>query len=229
MKKYFSCILSFLLLSSFALQGCTKMPNQPYLKKEASEAAPLKMERYETPSLRVYTSGGLVGSIVAGAVLLGVIGAGLTYVIYDAVCIEPANPDVPDFGKLVFDGFVDRSQKEIPNWPTMVIQEKMAVEGQPTDKSAYTLTLRVGEVKINADSGLSVNSIITMKDKEGEVVWEKGYWYDPALFNRLTTFDSLKADKYAKLKEEFSFAADKTVTDFIDHFKNSRTLSVSTN
>jgi hypothetical protein len=222
MKKFFSFILSLFLLVSFILQGCTAMPNQPYIKKETSEATPLKMIRYETPKLKVYTTGGLVGSIVVGAVLLGVIGAGLTYVIYDAVSTEPANPDINDFGKLVMDGFVERSKKEIPDWPDMVIQEKVAAEDIPIDKTSYILTLKVGNVKINAESGLSVDTIITMKDKEGNIVWEKGYWYDPAFFNRLSTFDALKADKFKKLNEEFAFVADKTVTDFITHFKNSK-------
>jgi len=222
MKRLFTIILSLSLLINFSLQGCTTMPNQPYTKKDASEATPLKMIRYETPKLKVYTTGGLVGSIIVGAVLLGVIGAGVGYLIYDSASTEPANPDINDFGKLVMDGFVEHSQKEIPDWPNMVIQEKAAVEEVPIDNTSYILTLKVGNVKINADSGLSVDTVITMKDKEGNIVWEKGYWYDPVYFNRLSTFDTLKADKFKKLNEELAFAADKTVTDFITHFKTLR-------
>lgn len=51
------------------LQGCG-VANQPYVKNDASEAAPLKMIRYETPNVRVYTTGGMVGVIVTSAVLL---------------------------------------------------------------------------------------------------------------------------------------------------------------
>ncbi len=221
MKKYFAAVLSLLFLISFILQGCTTLPNQPYVKKDAFEATPLKLSRYETPKLKVYTTEGLVGSIVAGAILLGVVGAGLTYLIYDAVSTEPANPDINDFGKLVMDGFVERSKKEIPNWPKMVVQEEFAFAEAPIDTTSYTISIRVGDVKINAESGLSVNTTVTMKDKEGNIAWEKGYWYDPVMFNRLSTFDDLKADKFKKLNEEFAFAADKTVTDFIKHFNKS--------
>lgn len=222
MKKCFAVTLSFLLLFSLILQGCTTMPNQPFLKKETAVPGPVKIIRYETPNIKVYTTPGIVGSIVVGAVILGVIGAGVTYLIYDALSIEPANPDINDFGKLVMDGFMERSKKEIPNWPTMVIQEKADEEHLSDQNISYILKVDFGDVKINATSGISVYSIITMKDKEGNIVWQRGYWYDPVNFNRLSTFDDLKANKYKKLNEELAFAADKTVTDFITHFKNSR-------
>lgn len=222
MKRVSTFILSLLLLISFIVQGCTTLPNQPYLLKQTSEATPLKMARYETPRLRVYTTGGLVASIVTGAVVVGVLGAGIGYLIHDAVSIQSANPDVLDYGKLITDKFVERSKKEIPHWPAMTMQETFAIENASIDNKSYTLTLKVGNVKINANSGLSVDATITMQDKEGKIVWEKGYWYDPALSNRLTTFDALKADKYKKLNEELAFAADATVTDFINHFNNSK-------
>lgn len=94
MKKCFSVTLSFLLLFSLILQGCTTMPNQPFLKKETAVPGPVKIIGYETPTIKVYTTPGIVGSIVVGAVVLGVIGAGVTYLIYDALTIEPANPDI---------------------------------------------------------------------------------------------------------------------------------------
>lgn len=229
MKKLIKLSLLFLLITSFTLSGCTALPNQPYLKSDASEAIPMKMIRYETPELRVYTTGGIITSVVIGAVIIGVIGAGLGYVIYDAATSQSPNPDVPDFGKLVMDQFIERSKKEIPNWPNMAVQEKTVSEDLPIDKTSYTLILKVGNVKINEASGMNIDTTITMKDKEGRIIWEKGYWYDPAFFNRLSTFDELKADKYKKLKEEFAFASEKTVTDFINHFKNSKPQAKLTN
>lgn len=229
MKKCFAIMLSSLLFVSISLQGCTTMPDQPYLKKETSEATPLKLARYETPRLRVYTNGGLVASIVVGGVIIGVIGAGIGYAIYYAVSREPVNPDVHDFGKLVMDKFVERSKTEIPNWPTMLVQEGFAVKEAPIDTTSYVLTIDVGDVKVNADSGLSVDTTITMKDREGNVVWQKGYWYDPAYFNRISTFDDLKANRFKKLNEEFAFAAEQTVSNFITHFNNSRPVAVSKN
>ncbi len=53
MKQSFAIMLSFSLLVSIFLQGCG-VANQPYVKNDASEAAPLKMIRYETPNVRIY-------------------------------------------------------------------------------------------------------------------------------------------------------------------------------
>ena len=44
MKQSFAIMLSFSLLVSIFLQGCG-VANQPYVKNDASEAAPLKMIR----------------------------------------------------------------------------------------------------------------------------------------------------------------------------------------
>ena len=60
-----------------------------------------------------------------------------------------------------------------------------------------------------------------MMDKENNVVWEKGYVYDPNNYSRGKNYESLKADNYKLLKEEYKFASEMTVTDFIIHFKNS--------
>ncbi len=230
MKKSFAVMLSFLLFVSIYLQGCG-VANQPYVKNDASEAAPLKMIRYETPNVRVYTTGGMVGAVVTTAVLFGIIGGSLGYAAHYISTIEPDNPELLDFGKLVTDKFVERSKKEIPNWPAMIVQEK-AVEkiventmakdtNLPIDGSHYLIELVVDDIRIEENSGLATKTTITMKDTEGKTVWEKGYVYDCTIFNRGRNFNSLKAHKYRKLNDELIFAAEKTVNDFITHFNDS--------
>jgi hypothetical protein len=230
MKKSFAVMLSFLLLVSIFLQGCG-VANQPYLKKDASDATPLKMIRYETPNLRVYSTGGMVGVIVPSAVLFGIIGGGLGYAVHYISTIGPDNPERLDFGKLVMDQFVERSKKEIPNWPAMIVQEK-AVEktgenaiakdtNLPVDTSYYLIELVVDDIRIEKGSGLATKTTITMKDTEGKTVWEKGYVYDCTIFKRVNNFNNLKAHKYEKLNDEFIFAAEQTVNDFITHFNDS--------
>lgn len=229
MKKYFVLMLSFVLITSLVLQGCS-VANQPYLKKNASEAAPLKVTRVVTPNYRVYSIGGMTATIVVSGILLGVIGAGLGYVIHNAVSVQSSNPKIPDYGKLITDQFVKRAPKEIPNWPSMTIEDKpveIAYENYNksstyiADKDCYVLEIKVDDIKIETNSGLSIQTTIKMMDKDNNVVWEKGYVYDPNNFSRGKNYESLKADNYKLLKEEYKFASEMTVTDFITHFKNS--------
>jgi hypothetical protein len=229
MKKYFVLMLSFVFISSLVLQGCY-VANQPYLKNDASEAAPLKVYRIVTPNHRVYSIGGLTATIVVSGVLLGGIGAGLGYVIHNAATIKSSNPEIPDFGKLVTDKFVARAPKEIPNWPAMTIEDKPLDDyytdrggnnNYVTDKNFCVLEIKVDEIKIEKNSGLSIQTTVKMKDKDNNVIWEKGYVYDPNKFSRGKNYESLKADNYKLLKEEYNYASEMTVTDFIIHFKNS--------
>lgn len=219
MKKLFTRLFAILITTCFILQGCS-LPNQPYVKKEPLETMPLKAARYETPNIRVYTTGGMVASIIVSGVLLGAIGAGLGYVIHYAVSTQSSDPSLPDFGKMVMDGFVERSAKEIPGWPATKVEEKYLVEGD-SDKTVYIIEFKVDDVRIEANSGLITQTVVTMKNKDGITVWQKGYAYDAAWHNRQSTYDKLKADNFKLYKEELAVAAEKTVTDFINHFKGS--------
>jgi hypothetical protein len=134
---------------------------------------------------------------------------------------EPDDPTRPDFGKLVMDTFIERAKTEIPGWPNMTIQENTIKESL-IDKSCYVLEIQVDDIKVELDSSvLMINTIITMKDRENNMVWQKGHAYDSVYFQRINTVEALKADNYKLLKGEYTFAADKTVDDFIMHFKNS--------
>jgi hypothetical protein len=218
MKKLFTAVLSFLLLVFFILQGCAPLPDKPYIRKDTSEVAPLKMEFSKTPNLRSYSTGGLVAAIVIPAVLIGILGAAIGYGLHYASTKESDNPDIPDFGKMVYEGFAERAKKEIPNWPEKVAQG-------PDNKKSNTLTITVKDIRLEVSSGLAIETIISMKDLGGEILWEKGFLYDSSLFGRSTTEKKLKADHYKLLKEEYGFAAEKTVTDFISHFNNYKQFS----
>jgi len=186
--------------------------------------------RLVTPNHRVYSNVGMTLTIVASGVLLGVVGAGLGYAIHNAASVQPSNPELPDYGKLVTDQFVKRAPKEIPHWPSMTIEDtpvdtvyenysKSSVSADAKD--CYVLEIKVDEIKIETTTGLSIQTTIKMTDKDNNVVWEKGYVYDPNNFSRGKNYESLKADNFKLLKEEYKFASEVTVTDFITHFKNS--------
>jgi hypothetical protein len=201
------------------MQGCGA-PNKPYIKKDTPEPQPLKVARYETPPFRTYTTGGMIASIVVSGVLLGVIGAGLGYGIHHAVSIEADDPTRPDFGKLIADTFIERAKNEIPGWPHMMVEEK-TIKEPLQDKTCNVLEIQVDDTRVEMSSNTLITyTIITMKDKESNVLWQKGYAYDSSWFQRFYTVDALKADNYKQLKAEYAFAANKTVDDFIAHFKH---------
>lgn len=225
MKKYLSLSVIIIFLISIILQGCSSLPNQPFVKKDFNENSSLKIARYETPNYRLYSSGAMAATMVISGVLFGGIGAGLGYAIHHATTYESANPEIPDFGKMVMDKFVERSTKEIPGWPKMNVQETVLKESLPVNKTGFVLEIEIGDIRIEKSSGLAVSAVIKMRDKDNNVVAEKGYAYDPGYFGRICTWETLKADDFKKLKEEFAFAADKTVDDFINHFKSSQQMT----
>jgi len=223
MKKYLSIILSCLLLVIFILQGCA-LPNQPYVKKDASAAPPLKVVRYETATFRTYNTGNMIASIVVPGVLIGGIGAGIGYAIHRGMSTESDDPARPDFGKIVMDKFIERSKNEIPNWPNMLVEEKIIKEPL-SDKQYAVLELQVVDIRVELRTNvLMIDTIITMKDRENNIIWQKGYAYDSGDFRRINTIEALKVDNYKLLKNEYDFAANETITDFIMHFKNSLLL-----
>ncbi len=181
----------------------------------------MKVVLYETPNLRVYSTGGLIASIVVGAVIIGVIGAGLGYAVHHAVSTQAKDPELPDFGKIVTDRFVERSKNEIVGWPPMNVADAATTEAA-IDKSSNIIEIKVDDIRVEKGSALITQTILTMKNREGATVWQKGYAYDSTFFNRPTTLEKLKADNYKLFKEEFTFAAEQTVTDFINHFNNAQ-------
>ncbi len=224
MKKNFIRIFTLLFAVVCILQGCS-LPNQPYVRKEPLETMPMKVARYDTPDLRVYSTGGMISAIVVSGVLLGAVGAGLGYVIHHAASTQSPDPALPDFGKMVMASFVERSKKEITGWPAVTVEDKTIKEGEG-DKTRYAVEIKVEDVRIEVNSGLITETVITMKNRGGDIVWQKGYVYDATWNSRQSTYDKLKADNYKLFKEEAAFAAEKTVTDFIEHFKSSQLASV---
>jgi hypothetical protein len=224
MKKFTTKVTAFIFLFIIVIQGCA-LPNQPYVKKEASEATPLKVVRYSAPDVRRYAIGEGIAIFVAGSVILSpFVGLPLACIYHDINKL-PDDKEIPDYGKLVMDKFVNRAKNEIPGWPAMIVEEKPIWEASQ-DESNYILEFKADSLEIKNSKGLRFTTIVTMKDKENNIIWEKGYKYISEQFNHQVNYDQLKIDNYKLLKEEMAFAAEATVTDFIDHFKNSQSRPV---
>ncbi|MFH1349034.1 MAG: hypothetical protein ABIH58_05375, partial [Patescibacteria group bacterium] len=147
---------------------------------------------------------------LVGAILFGGLGAGVA-----SSMVEAKQPI--DIGELVMRKFVDRTPQEIPNWPAMNVEEQPSREEYST--SGTLLEFRVTLFDLNDVNGLTSNIITTMKDSEGNVLWKKGFLYYSRKFERKRSIDEFQAENGKLLKEEMEFAADKTVSDFIEHFK----------
>ncbi len=202
--------------STIFLQGCAV--SKPFARKDLQSISPLKVVRHDTPEIRKISVGRTILGAALGAVLLGGAGA----VIGMAILQERMGPEdnVQDFGLLVEKKFVERAHTEIPIWPTMDVLEQ-PVANDYAEKCAL-LEFKVNRIAIGKfeGGGLSSITIVTMKDSNGDVLWEKSFNYLSNDFGRggKSIDDFLSEDKKL-LKEELEFAADKTVSDFIAHFK----------
>ncbi|MDP2278569.1 MAG: hypothetical protein Q8K51_10145 [Nitrospirota bacterium] len=217
MKKITVWLMIFVfIVSTSFLHGCATTPSTPFVKKDISTISPLKVVRYETPEIKVYTLGRVLLGATIGAVLFAGVGAGFGVVLAGGK-LEKETP-IPDFGQLVMSKFIERVSKGIPNWPAMIIEEQ-PIKEEYSYKSGTILEFKVNQLTLEFGVGFSSIAVATMKDLEGNVLWEKGFFYSSKKFDRKRSIDEYKADDFKLLKEEIEFAADKTVSDFIEHFK----------
>ncbi len=222
MKKILTWHIIFVcIFTSFLLQGCT--PDKPFVRKDEMLAPPLKVVRCETPGVLRST---MTETLLLTSVTVALPGGSALLILgdeYTKARGEDMQTKIPDFGYLVMDKFVQRLTKEKLDWPALTVLEK------PVEKDyADSCTLIEFKVKRIAygyldfirgggGNGLLCKTVVTMKDPNGEVIWQKSYTYLSKDFNRDKDIDEFEADNGKLLKEEMEFAAEKTVSDFISH------------
>ena len=222
------------VVSLLLLQGCAS--DKHYVKSGSTTLPPIKVVRYETPGIMKST--GTETAIIALATLAAPGGSALLVVgdEYAKVRGSGTQAAIPDFGLLVMDKFVASIKKERLDWPvSAVIQEPLKEEFSEkciviefkVNRVAYgSLDLTRGGIIFERgfDKGVISNGFlskttVTMKDPEGEVLWQKSYLYLSENFDRAMSLDELEADNFNLLKNEMEFAAEKTASDFIGHLK----------
>lgn len=215
MRRMISWVLiAFWTVSSIVLHGCAT--TTPFTQKDMSAISPLKVARYETPQIKEMTRGRFILSTIVGVALLGGVAAGLGYNLAMGSVDGEA---IPDLGKLVMDKFVERASKEIPDWPIMTLEER-PIPADYSYKSGTLLTFNVAEWILDFGEGFASLVEVTMTDLHGNVLWKKPFAYSSRLWDRKKSIDEYEADNFKLLKEEIGFDAEKTVSDFIEHFKN---------
>lgn len=228
------------MVSSVCLLGCVQ--NKPFVRKDIASLTPLKIIRYETPKIRRVTAADVA---MRTATYLDI--TGLSLLAYGASGTGFVKGSLPDFGKLVTDKFVERASTEIHNWPATTVREKpikkiaaqlpprerykqqrklRQVEIKATSISSGTLLVFNVELAIHYEQGFVSGIQATMKDSKGNIFWQQKFIYMSKNFGRKVSIDKYESDNYRFLREEIDFAAEKTVSIFIEHFKGPKWSSL---
>jgi hypothetical protein len=214
------------------LQGCAS--DKQYVKNSSTALPPLTVVRYETPGIMKSTG---TETAFLALVTLAAPGGSALLVVGDEYAKARGSATqtmIPDFGFLVMDKFLGRIKNERPDWSALTIiqepfkedfSEKCTVLEFKVNRVAYgSLDLTRGGIVFERglDKGVISNGFlskatVTMKDPQGEVLWQKSYLYLSENFDRNMSLEELEADNFNLLREEIEFAAEKTASDFIEH------------
>ncbi len=216
-KKLF---IIFLVVTLLFIQGCATSDKRLALN-ELQKIDSLNMVRHESPTLLKETIGSQ--AIAFTGIMFGAIGGALGGALSIAAEQKAGKAlaekcSLPDFGELVLNRFVEQIPAEIPGWPKMDV-EKTPVNDNFVLKSGYSLLIEVGQIRVKTGTGFAVGTTVRMIDAEENVLWQRKMTYTSKQFNRCTILEELEADNGKLLREEFDFAAEKIISDFIAHLK----------
>jgi hypothetical protein len=171
----------------------------------------VKAVRYETPVMKVATLGGALLAVPAVVVVLPLQAAITT-------SREKRNSaQVSDYGYMLMTRFVERASKEIPGWPsTTMVKDPVKDDYKDTDP---LLEFKVERLLYAFLVGIRAESVVTLRNASGEVLWQDSFIYKSSDFDRKKSIDEYEADNFRLLREEIWFAADKTADSFLSHLK----------
>jgi hypothetical protein len=223
MKKSVSLFIGLLwILSSFLVQGCAT--DKSFAKKDFSSLSPVKVIRYETPGIERSTK---TETLLLTTAVIAVPGGSALLLLNDEYCEakgKEMQEEIPDFGLLVMNNFVDKLRKEIPDFPSLIV-ECNPVEADYTESSTL-ISFKVKRVAYGfmdplrgSGNNFYSKTVVTMKNPQGDVIWQKNFLYLSENFDRAKEIEELEADDAKLLKEEMRFAAEKTAADFIAHLR----------
>lgn len=222
--------VSILFFSLFLVQGCAT--DKAFVKNGQTAIAPLKVVRYKTPGIirkNVNETFLLSAAAVAlpGGTVLTAIGDD-----YAKSRGESMQQQLPDFGQLVMQKFVEQLGKGQAIWPRLIIEDKPAIEGHIETETL--LEFRVQRLAYGyldfmngAGHGFLSKTVVTMKEPRGKVLWQKSFTYSSKDFDRGREIDAFEADDGKLLKEELAFAIEKTVAAFIEDFNAEKQIAAN--
>ena len=162
------------------------------------------------------------GALVAGGVLLGpfvgIVAGGLEAKEQVGGKEMIKKYELPDFGKLMSEHFVERVAKELPGFPQMQLEPQPVKDASQLE--APYLILRVFNLRVD-DSGFTAWVTARMVDGDKAEVWLKGYLYQSKDHNRAHSLTEYEAEGGRLLKEEYQYALDDVVLGLIRSLKGS--------
>lgn len=235
-KSYCLMIVLFWMISLVLLQGC--VVDKPFVKKDLKSIDFIKVARHEPPIFRKYTSAtkGVRDLGTALVIVAPVVGPAMYLISATALLvsegvstiggkIKEGQLSILDFGEIVMKKFTQSVRKEIPQWPMMIIK-KSPIDQNYSHESGILLEFRVIDWGVRYEGmyapteGFFTTTNVKMVDHEGKVLWERTFRYESEEFARSLTLEEFEANNGKLLKEEIEFAAERTVTDFIEYFIN---------
>jgi hypothetical protein len=228
--RLFSFIL--LLVVFLFVSGCSAKYQKAPDGLDLSSLGPLKIVRHETPG--IMKSSGTETHLLA-LVTLAAPGGSALLVLGDALGKAHGTETqtiIPDFGTLVLDGVANGIAAAYPSASAIeVVRDPLtgefsgssAVLELSVKRLAYgSIDLTRGGVVLDRglDKGLIVDGFlskteVTLKDRQGELLWQMSHLYLSKDFGRERPIAELEADNCDLLRQEMQFAAVKTAEEFI--------------
>lgn len=226
MRKITTWMIVFISAASLPFfQGCTT--DKPFIKKDVTSLSPLKVVRYETPAILRSTMAETLFLTTAAVALPG--GSALI-LLNDGYCKargETMQTKIPDFGYLVMNKFVEKMNQETSKWPVLAVRSEPV--GEDYAESCTLIEFKVKRLAYGyldfvrgGGNGFLSKTVVTMKDPNGDILWQKSFTYLSKDFDRAKDIEEFEADDAKLLKEEIEFAAEKTVSDFIAHLNGEK-------
>jgi len=219
-------VVLVLILSSFLFSGCRSTHKSLRYKDSESLKQPVRVARYVDEEYRVIHSAGRnTAAWITAVTIVGGIATTEGVKVWERSLAKEINAaGMPKINELVMNNFFERAGKEIPGWPTMVIEEQ-AVTNKKDYFRQYSGTKMLFLNATNYAPHLSTGHGFVsyfygfLADSEGDIIWKKMFVYTSEGYGRARSVDEYKTDNFKLLKEEIEFAADTIASVFIEDIK----------
>ena len=240
MKNRFSrIVVTIPSLLVLLLLGCSPKYDHPLVDRDLSSLGPIKVVRHETPGIQKAT--GAETGFLTLVTIAAPGGAALLFVgdTYGQARGAGTQNVIPDFGAAVMDKFVDGISKNVPDCPHLSpLMEPVKTEFKgdssvielDVKRLAYgSIDLTRGGIAMDRGLGKGViadgflsKTVVTMKNRKGEIIWQKDYVYLSKDHDRARTLEDLESNGYSHLKEEMTFAAAQTAQEFVNDLRGKK-------
>lgn len=193
-------VVAFVSLNSCAMSA-------PSFKARTPDG-PLKVVRDETPRFGVVSKGAGITTGIA-AVLMSPVAVLAAYPIIRKSGQASEGIVLPDYLKLVMDRFTERIHKEKSDLP------KMEIIDRPIAKKHKYKISGDGHLVLHWYQGFTAKTVLELK-RYGRIIWRETYEYRSRKHGRQKTIEEFLANEAQLLREEMIYAADCTVSEFVN-------------